>query len=458
MEYVGADDAVCDDRAFAVNGSGRITSSGGALVLSGGAGTVTPGVNVLYLGGNAQNCVMNNITNGVGTLKVVKEGAGDWSLGGNLDFTGGIHVKAGGLAIGNDYQVGNYSYYRLTIREKNMSGSGNSYFTIGRLALFNEDGEVQNVNLSYNPDANSKGGRSLLEPGQFAYTFTAGNLSPNGFFNHKDSDGVHIDMPMYNATNIFAALDANVEAFARFRHVSKEGTSWWPGLDGGADWPSIDFRLPAGTGKIVSYDIGARYGSAAKTDATKTAAKKNWMDIVGSWTLYGSVDGENWTELSSVTSNDLRGVATADCSWLYDGVSYKTEEGWRRETSGWTIASRPAGGHEVAVSQFVGGMGKVAVDAGATLRAKGDYTIDELELGTENGTFDGFAFASAGTLHANVSEVSGPLDLNAVFVNCTGLSNLKNWRVVSDGGILHVIEIGEDGVKVATCGLRVLVR
>ena len=459
MEYIGRNDAVSDDRAFAIKGSGRVVASSGALVLSGGVGSVNAGENIFTLGGNAAKCVMNNVTNGVGTIKVVKEGSGDWTLGGELDFTGGIEVKAGCLTIGHVYQPGNYSFYRLTIREKNAGGSGNSYFTIGRLALFNEAGEVQNIGLEYNPAANSNGGRLLLEPGQFAYSFTNGKRDPNLIFNDRVKENEvyeYKDNPMYNATNIFSALDANVNAFARFRHSGREGTSYWPAITEEEDWPSIDFRLPAGSDKVARYDIGARYRKPIAGSSKGTT--NNWKDVIGSWTLYGSVDGENWTELSSVTSNDLRGVMTTDCSWLSDGSSYATAAGWENHTSGWAIKGRPDGSAASVFHQFTNGIDKVSVDAGATLCANGSFTINSLKLGENNGCINGFAFSENGTIEFTGSTDAKSFDLNVAFVNCTGLDNLKKWKVEYAGKIIHVVGVNATGIQVAPYSLRVLVR
>lgn len=216
MEYVGADEAVCDDRAFAVKGKGCIASSGGPLVLSGGVGSVVSGENFLCLAGTAERCVMNNITNGVGTIKIVKEGPGAWSMGGNLGFTGGIEVKEGVLTIGNNY---------------------------------------------------------------------------------------------------------------------------------------------------------------APTD-----------------------------------------------------------------------------------SQFADGMGIISVSAGAVLRANGSYEIDELKLGSENGTIDGFSFASSGTLKVSGTGESDKVRLPVSFLNASGLENIKNWSIDCDERKLQIVKADENGVVLSIIGLKVIVR
>ena len=49
-------------------------------------------------------------------------------------------------------------------------------------------------------------------------------------------------------------------------------------------------------------------------------------------------------------------------------------------------------------------------------------------------------------------------DLNVAFVNCTGLDNLKKWKVESAGKIIHVVGVNATGIQVAPYSLRVLVR
>ena len=470
MEYVGGNEAVCDDRPFAVKGFGRIDSAGKPLVLCGGAEPILPGTNTLYLGGAASRCVMNNISDGVGKLKVVKDGAGEWSIGGNLAFSAGIDVKEGVLTIGNSYCPGSYTRYRLTIRSKNEGGSGNAYFNIGRIALFNAAGEVQNAVLEYNPAANTDKQTSLLEPRQTAFATPGKDLNPVNFYNHREkapeyssSNKVYnyIDDPMLNVTNVFATLSADANAYARVRHTGREGTSSWPNLAAPNFWPTVEFRLPAGADPVVAYDIGARFGSAAKSSATLTAAKKNWQDCIGSWTLYGSVDGKEWTELSSVTSNDLRGVATTDCSWMSDGASYATADGWIRPGCGWSIPSRPEGGAIPEYVRFASVPGTVSVAAGAVLRTRESIAIDSLALGESNGVIDGFSFASDGSLEVGATEGSsgdGRVRLSAEFRNCSGLGNLRKWKLLHDGKPMVVCSADENGVTLAPVGMRVVVR
>lgn len=466
MEYVGGNEAVSDDRAFAVKGAGRIVSTGGTLVLCGGAGSVVSGLNTLHLGGSATRCIMNNVTNGVGVIKVVKEGSGDWSLGGNLGFTGGIDVKEGVLVLGNGYDPGNYTRYRLTLRAKNQGGSGNSFFNLGRVALFNAAGEVQNACLTYNSAANTnESERAMIEPRQLAFVTPKGDLKPENFYNYREyldsnaqTEYLYIDKPMLNITNLFAAFHADPLAYAQVRHKGREGTSYWPDLGSEKYWPTIEFRMPAGADPVVSYDIGTRFASAAKNDATKTTAKKNWMDAIGSWTLYGSVDGNVWTELSSVTSNDLRGVETTDCSWLSDGTSYATADGWTAHTSGWKIPSRPEGSEVPVYSQFADGMGCVSVSPGAVLRTNRQYEIGELKLGPENGTIDGFSFAEGGTLVVPDAGDSDKVRLSVNFLNATGLENLKAWKVDCGGRRRKVFKVDGSGIVIAKVGFAIIAR
>ena len=75
--------------------------------------------------------------------------------------------------------------------------------------------------------------------------------------------------------------------------------------------------------------------------------------------------------------------------------------------------------------------------------------------------------APAGTSERGMDDVENSLasstdaksfDLNVAFVNCTGLDNLKKWKVESAGKIIHVVGVNATGIQVAPYSLRVLVR
>ena len=449
MEYTGTALGYSENRAFAVKGAGRISSTGGRLVLSGGVGSVAAGVNELHLGGTAAGCVLNNVSNGVGTVKVVKEGTGTWSLGGNLDFTGGIDVQAGTLELGGTAVPvpTRYRFYRFTMTSKNMGGSGNAYFNVGRLGLFNATGGVENADLVLNRSCDAK--PENLAPGVCAFEMATTTYPVSKLYT---TDGVR-----FEATNLFAFATANDDAFMQLRHSSLTGTSWWPGLTTPERWPSIILRLPEGAGAVTSYDVGTHWGNGDKTN-------KDWKDALGSWTLYGSTDGKAWDLLSTVISNDLRGVSTSSNSWLYDGASYLTAAGWQSHT-GWTIPAAPEGAatEAPACSFFAAGPGPVSVAADATLRTASPLTLNALtlDLTAPNGTLDGFAFAPQGTLTLVGTLPPRPMSVTipVAFAHATDLANLSGWTVVCGGATVRCrVKATADAVRITSPGISVSFR
>ena len=109
MAYLGAEKAMTD-RGFAVCGAGRIENGPGAggLDLAGGVVSDSEGENALVLAGAGVNRLAN-ATNGIGTLCVIKEDAGEWTLAGEVGISG-AEVRAGTLKL-----VGSYECPRLKV-------------------------------------------------------------------------------------------------------------------------------------------------------------------------------------------------------------------------------------------------------------------------------------------------------------------------------------------------------
>ena len=105
--------------------------------------------------------------------------------------------------------------------------------------------------------------------------------------------------------------------------------------------------------------------------------------------------------------------------------------------------------------------GTVSVAAGAVLRTKETISIDALALGESNGVIDGFSFASDGSLEVGAAEGpsgDGRVRLSAEFRNCSGLGNLRKWKLVHDGKPMVVCSADENGVTLAPVGMRIIVR
>ena len=254
---------------------------------------------------------------------------------------------------------------------------------------------------------------------------------------------------------------AGLHTFVFFPGQSIEGASFrtrsgstnkksWPSLKESKFWPSIILRLPESADDITHYDVGS-------THATSDSYYKS---ALGSWKVYGSVDGINWDSLSTVISNKLRGVTLGKKTWCYDGTSYTTAAGWTTHTAGWTIPPRPAG---TATEFFTDGLGKVAVSSNATLRAATPLTVDSLVLDPTkpNGTLDGFVFAANGTITLLGKRISlkDQLRIPMTFANAAGIANLNSWSVFSGDRVLHCIVVATaDAITLIPRGTVISIR
>lgn len=82
MAYLGSSKE-SSSRKFAVCGAGRLENAGGGLELTGGVFSDAEGGNTLVLAGPGENR-FTHVTNGIGTLSVVKEDDGEWELLGQV--------------------------------------------------------------------------------------------------------------------------------------------------------------------------------------------------------------------------------------------------------------------------------------------------------------------------------------------------------------------------------------
>ena len=116
LEYAAVADGFCTTRKIAVTGRGRLKNSaiksgnhkalswtGVKSVVPPEDASLVPALSTLTLDcASTGKSTLTNITEDAGAapLRIAKEGAGDWTLGGTLAFTGGIDVREGTLNVG----------------------------------------------------------------------------------------------------------------------------------------------------------------------------------------------------------------------------------------------------------------------------------------------------------------------------------------------------------------------
>lgn len=400
LEYVGESPVKCSTRPIAVTGAGRIMSTGGDLNLA-GAMALGTGTGTLVLDGTG-NDVFSSVTNGSGSLSVVKRGSGTWRLEDDIDVDSAI-AEEGTLEIGS-----RYTWYRWTITANN-GGAGNAWIaSFNGFALMDAAGNVVNGTLGSKGMATS-GRPDLLEPGQMCYyrhfDSTGNRIPSNSFWWLPDEE------KFYGGP---AAIDITVKP------------------DDSSTHPVIYFRPDAGV-EVHKYDI-----------LSDTAAARE----VAYWELAGSTDGANWTPLHVIDATTGTPAPFSSQLWYSTGTA---------ERGGYVI---PPGKADAKVA-----VGAVGVRAGGVLRFIGTSVGKEvsslvIDAADPGGTIEGVSFPAEGVLEIrNWSDQKIDVDLPVDLTGCTGCENISGWRLSLDGNASgKCIIAGKDGVRIRRRGLLIGIR
>jgi len=410
MEHVGAGDAVCPDRPFRLVGDGRLKASGGRLCLA-DVSAQTAGEKTLTLDG--ANAVVNRIacvTNGAGTVSLVKDGAGTWRLTGGCDVSGDLAVRAGTLVVaGPDVP---YTYFRFTSYETLGAADRLQYCyqtSFDELSFFSADGARRNLSLSWDADAH-------VTNGYYAVDVDVPALAP-GHANYAFSSEWH-----YYANNAYGMNKlwngaTDTQPFMAWQRItSSDATA--PTYTAPERRVSVVMRLAEGTPEITRYD----FCSSSMNDRTVT----NQFPKV--FALEGSVDGVEWHLLHfKAGQTALSGMGR----WCSDDTPFNTQY----TNTGFSVTGRTAFDAQLASVR------SVSVAAGATLRADGTAApIRGLKVDASGaGTIDGFTFAASAAEHpctldvANVPPGSSRVVLPGTYLNCPGLANVAGWNLSVDG-------------------------
>jgi len=400
MEYTGSDDVVCTDRSFAIKGDARIKTDAGKLDLTGfkplnGADTT------LRLAGSTVGNVAHDLTTPAGTMNIVKEGSGSWTLDDAVSFKGKVAVNGGTLKVN---RVDRYPWYRLVVKETYYTYTnsfpgvsidlGTSWLThyvgIQELGLFDADGKRQNLNLTKKSVATTS-----LNPGEYAYR----NYADNG-----------------------AATDGRTwaSAFADDANTIQVSVGKTPKKDDSSSWLTIVMRLKADAHPIASYDLVC--GCSPKS------SDSDWYISPTAFELQGSFDGINWVSLSSVGS-----VTPPDwhANWYcrYGGTTAYTK-GINQEHKGYEAT-------QVTPKDVFTNVETVSVAAGATLQTSDTVTLDGLQVDVNGaGTIDGFTFANSGVLNV-ITHGKSYSELGGTYTNVKGFNNLTGWALKVNGKDSH---------------------
>lgn len=437
LAYVGASAASTAMRSVALAGDGRIATSSGELAWGGGVSAASAGVHTLFVGGEGDGSV-DGVHDGAGKVKVVKEGAGDWILRGALDFTGGIDVRGGSLAISNAAYSANYTYYRFMMRgSRGMVDDQGVYTTspsvdTARLGLFDADGYWQNAGLTVNHDAD--GAAYKLAPGEFA------PFSFNPSFDYSTAEAPSASSYYYMRSMFIAGSASSRDSIHRYKgkdsskYVTRANTNSWVG---------VVFRLADGAHPVTSYDAGTRWAKAIDNSSKAT---------INSWQIEGSLDGYSWTMLDE---RDDVAQAGGAYTWIYGGSPYYSNTYTNKDTYTYKkgIAIAPRANFPETLT---GGLDEVSVATGASLVAAARVTVQKIAIDAAGmGTIDGFALAEGGVIDLVNAPPNGSFSVPA---DLSGVTLPSSYSITVNGkATRRRISVSNGEIRVVAPGMVLLV-
>ena len=448
LEYTGSA-AASSNRRIGLLGRGGslVNDSEAALVLTGGIypmtvaavttdteGKIDTEEKTLRLeSAHSGNVVSGIVENAAGRLNLVKAGAGDWTVRGNLALTGDIAVEAGRLVLA-PCGTRPYDWFRFTVTElhrANDSGYGDTLW-LSKLWLFDEDGVWINRNLEFvrNPAVD------VAELHSSAETYDWRALQPGQL-----TMGEFVAPLQFGSGTTPANIMSDENTF--LRSASNNGCR--EGND--VKWPFV-FRLSAGTKPARYFDFVSRFG----WDEPET-------DHPAFYTLEGSADGVNWTMLHS----------TRDCehpkggSWASTGVAYEPGENQNCRSVGKEFGHEIATGLENRETVNLSVARSVKVFAGATLETSAIIELPKLTVdarANSDAVVKGFVFSTSGVL--TIENLSGSQEktLPVSLLDCTGVENISNWSLVVNGRSTtrKSVEVRNGRLVIVSQGFSVIIR
>jgi autotransporter-associated beta strand protein len=407
MRYVGSGDARITTRPVAVRGTANFESTSGDLLWSGFFNALAQPGRLVY-GGTADNCFAESISDAGGALSLGKSGAGTWTLGGSLTFSGGVSVYGGTLRI---QKSDVFSWYRLTI--KKLSGASRQEVMLSRIALYSGSDVDQAAGLRYDPACD--GDFRSLSPGCVCL----------------GSSGQSVD-PSHPLGDMFGVYQKNKNG--RWGREPRKALS----LEDPDSWLSVVMRLPKGAQEIVRYDMVSGWMAAGGPfEATPS-----------DWVLEGSTDGVTWHKIEEVhTGHNI--FSGTDNYWLSDAKAATLSD-----NAGFTVASRRTGVNAIS------SLPSLAVAGGAKFGCDEPLVVHALECDAAKGSgaVEGVEFARTGQL-----RVSGTLTSGLAVVthsDCFSVENVANWAVVHDGKVRSGwrARAGAGQITLVPAGMRIVVR
>lgn len=444
LSYIGTAAKEITTRPIAVQGKGRLKAPNAPYLNWAGVTGLDSGTeNVMTFECAAGQT--NVVTDLSGNLSVVKDGPGDLLLHEDVAFTGGLAVKQGKATLVN-LNNAPYEWFKVTVKETAASSTNSIYdgfsitkdtswagktsrsFDIGEFGLYDATGaRINDYQKDWNGDEAIDWTFETLQPGQIAPYPTSGVTVYNNGFN---------SWAWYAADN--RSFTSSKYRLAQYHWNA--GTMYMQ-LDKPETWLSLVQRLKSeDVGKPTQLDIHFLTWQSYQPTALE---------------VLGSADGQHWDSLFE--TNNIE-VTSGMYMWLSNGAS--------------TGGNRP---DSIAHPKFAlprttqkplfdfANPSSISVADGATLKLVGSAVpVSKLVVGSAGvGTVEGpFAFAATGTVDIpdlpNVQYVEIPA---GTFVGCTGVENLGNWTLTSNGQPVRRAFTYRDGKFIITkFGMSIIVR
>jgi len=454
LAYSGSSASACTNRPIAVSGRGRLTNGTAQDMTVSGVHTIGSDKNVLTLDGDDLTAV--NVLTGVNdtnetdaaVLSIVKDGAGTWTLNGDLSLRGTIAVKAGTLLIQN-----NYTWYKWLIKscKQELSEKAAIVINLGEFGLYSADGARQNKGMAYTRSDNGKNAEyPNLLPGHLDYGFTTDDkFEPqNVASSYPRNLSLLVDDVISSGQIGFWYQTAPDNAYYKIimedpkayrnvpHHDPTQTTTHLP----------IVMRLSDDAMPVAYYDYATR--TAGDSDVYRTR-------------LYASVDGVNWDELE--TEDQCREPQSQKWSFagrtMIDGTD-DVHTNALGVVDGRAIQTVP----QAYRAGYLSDVDSYAVSAGATLKMRTNAQIRGLTLdcsGTGAGTIDGATFAANGSINVTgLGKRTSTSSVQYTLVNVTGFDNVANWTLKENGvPTSRLSATVKDGkITITRAGMMIIVR
>ncbi len=475
FEFIGAKSCVSSTRPLVLKGSGGTIKASGTDGARLGFGDISAfddvDTNVILGGENTKFNVAANITDGKGTVGVVKKGIGEWYLSGTNTFSGNLHVAEGILNV----LWSKYSWFRFTVRQ-----TGNRSYTLKfrQLALYDAKGIRQNICLKVKPPVVTPENASYywpdmdwcgLEPGSFAY-----GLNEKAFKSTYDP-ATYVDQIFSDVGNTCKGgtvrFDGETsygkEFLVNYRHSANDA---WLNIrkETPASWIPFVMRLTNGAPEIASYDIESFYHTADTNKWPKIGSMEASVDGIA-WDFVetnavGEVVVEHDYDFSIPLGSSNPGVNKGNANrWFSDGtaqINWNSDKGTTaRPGTGFPMRSR------ADIPMPLQNVRSVSVASGATLRAsEPGIVLKALKVDSVNaGTIEGFTFAKTGTLKVVMTgdnSAHKSIVLPGTYESCDGLDNIAKWTLDIDGNVPRKYRLGVSNGKITLLpyGLAISIR